>query len=131
MRQAAEAGVPDLDVLTPQERECLRLVARHLSSKEIARELGISKASVDTYLNRARVKLGVASRRAAAQLVVVAPPASLPESLDGRARAYLERAMEAERKAAIGPEDVRREMIDLATQWRDLARVAEDLARGA
>jgi len=31
-----------LDRLTERERECLRLVDRHLSSKEIARELGLS-----------------------------------------------------------------------------------------
>jgi DNA-binding CsgD family transcriptional regulator len=77
-----------LSVLTPQERECLRLVAQQRSSKEIARELGISKASVDTYCNRARAKLGVASRRTAAQLVVsleaaaaeasAPPPAAAP-----------------------------------------------------
>lgn len=58
-----------LSLLTTQERECLRLVGLQLSSKEIAGELGISKASVDTYCNRARAKLGVASRREAAQLV--------------------------------------------------------------
>jgi DNA-binding CsgD family transcriptional regulator len=60
----------NLGALTPKERECLRLVAQQRSSKEIARELGISKASVDTYCNRARAKLGVSSRRAAAQLVL-------------------------------------------------------------
>jgi DNA-binding CsgD family transcriptional regulator len=59
-----------LENLTAQERECLRLVAQSLSSKEIGRELGISKASVDTYCNRARAKLGVADRRTAARLVV-------------------------------------------------------------
>lgn len=55
--------------LTAQERECLRLVGLQLSSKEIAHQLGISKASVDTYCNRARAKLGVTHRREAAQLV--------------------------------------------------------------
>ncbi len=70
MLQAVEPAELKLSVLTPKERECLRLVAQQLSSKEIARELGISKASVDTYCNRARAKLGVPSRRAAAQLVV-------------------------------------------------------------
>ena len=55
--------------LTAQERECLRLVNRHLSSKEIGRELGIAKASVDTYCNRARAKLGVRDRYAAARLL--------------------------------------------------------------
>lgn len=58
-----------LGLLTAQERECLRLVGLQLSSKEIAGELGISKASVDTYCNRARAKLGVTNRREAAQLV--------------------------------------------------------------
>src|SRR6266545_2729436 len=70
MLQAADARDLKLSLLTPQERECLRLVAQQRSSKEIANELGISKASVDTYCNRARAKLGVASRRDAAQLVL-------------------------------------------------------------
>jgi DNA-binding CsgD family transcriptional regulator len=70
MLQTVHVRELKLSVLTPKERECLRLVAQQHSSKEIARELGISKASVDTYCNRARAKLGVASRRAAAQLVV-------------------------------------------------------------
>jgi DNA-binding CsgD family transcriptional regulator len=80
MLTAADARDPKLNLLTPQERECLRLVAQQRSSKEIAAELGISKASVDTYCNRARAKLGVANRREAAQLVLsrepvqVAPP---------------------------------------------------------
>ena len=63
MLQSVEPREPKLSALTPKERECLRLVAQQWSSKEIARELGISKASVDTYCNRARAKLGVASRR--------------------------------------------------------------------
>lgn len=84
MLQAADARDLKLSLLTPQERECLRLVAQHLSSKEIASQLGISKASVDTYCNRARAKLGVASRRDAAQMVLsqetalAAAPAALP-----------------------------------------------------
>ena len=71
MLQTVEARALKLSALTPKERECLRLVAQHRSSKEIARELGISKASVDTYCNRARAKLGVPSRRAAAQMVLM------------------------------------------------------------
>src|SRR5436305_13813038 len=56
-------------LLTPRERECLRLVDQHLSSKEIARKLGMSKTSVDTYCDRARRKLGVPDRYEAARLV--------------------------------------------------------------
>lgn len=90
MLQTVDARAIKLSALTPKERECLRLVARQHSSKEIARELGISKASVDTYCNRARAKLGVPNRRAAAQLMLalegeqaaapasVAPPIGQP-----------------------------------------------------
>lgn len=56
--------------LSPKETACLRLVARHMSSKEIAAELGIAKTSVDTYCNRAREKLGATDRYEAARLVV-------------------------------------------------------------
>jgi DNA-binding CsgD family transcriptional regulator len=56
-------------LLTAQERACLRLVAQRLSSKEIAARLGIAKTSVDTYCNRARRKLGVSDRYAAARLL--------------------------------------------------------------
>ncbi|MCF8505786.1 MAG: helix-turn-helix transcriptional regulator [Caulobacter sp.] len=55
--------------LTPRERECLRLVAEHLHSKEIARRLRISQHTVDGHLNEARRRLGVASRRDAARLL--------------------------------------------------------------
>lgn len=58
-----------LEHLTAMEQACLRLVGRHLSSKEIAAELGIAKTSVDTYCNRARAKLGVADRYEAARLL--------------------------------------------------------------
>jgi DNA-binding CsgD family transcriptional regulator len=83
MLQTFEARGLTLEALTPQERECLKLVAQQRSSKEIARELGISKASVDTYCNRARAKLRVGSRRAAAQLylsleALAAPPSPPP-----------------------------------------------------
>lgn len=91
-----------LGSLTAQERECLRLVGLQLSSKEIAHELGISKASVDTYCNRARAKLGVTHRREAAQLVrsleaardrpavaEPAPPQPTPEARPAAAVALL------------------------------------------
>ncbi len=55
--------------LTPKEVACLQLVARGLSSKEIASELGIAKTSVDTYCNRARGKLDVGGRHEAARLL--------------------------------------------------------------
>jgi DNA-binding CsgD family transcriptional regulator len=57
-------------LLTTQEQACLRLVAQRLSSKEIAARLGIAKTSVDTYCNRARHKLGVSDRYAAARVLM-------------------------------------------------------------
>jgi DNA-binding CsgD family transcriptional regulator len=75
--------------LTPKETACLRLVARGLSSKEIAGELGIAKTSVDTYCNRARGKLGVGGRQEAARLLrtMVAADEGVAAAVDGYALA--------------------------------------------
>ena len=54
--------------LSPKERDCLLLVMRNYSSKEIARQLGISQTSVDTYVRRAREKLGLRDRFQAARV---------------------------------------------------------------
>ncbi len=54
------------DALTPRERECLRLVAQHHRSKEIARLLNISKSTVDKHIDSARDRLGAPDRRTAA-----------------------------------------------------------------
>jgi DNA-binding CsgD family transcriptional regulator len=67
---AAEGGRRSgLASLTPKERECLRLVLENRSSKDIARRLGILHTSVDTHVRRARAKLGVRDRYAAARLL--------------------------------------------------------------
>jgi DNA-binding CsgD family transcriptional regulator len=58
-----------LRLLTPKERDCLRLVMEQRSSKEIAREFGISRTSVDTHVRRALHKLGLRDRYAAARLL--------------------------------------------------------------
>src|SRR5512146_340789 len=69
MRAQTDIAADPVGLLTPRERECLRLVDQHLSSKQIARALGMSKTSVDTYCDRARRKLGVDDRYAAARLL--------------------------------------------------------------
>ena len=86
MPHAAGPQSDPLSRLTAQERECLRLVAEQRSSKEIAQALGISKASVDTYCNRARAKLGVGSRREAARMVLRALEGEPPISVAVAAR---------------------------------------------
>jgi DNA-binding CsgD family transcriptional regulator len=70
--------VSGMDRLTPRERDCLRLVDEHLSSKEIARRLGLSKHTVDWHLDKARRRLGVADRYEAARLVSPRKPGRLP-----------------------------------------------------
>src|SRR3954469_23148432 len=56
--------------LTPRERECLRLVAQHMHSKEIGRALDLSPFTVDKYIESACERLGVRSRREAARMFI-------------------------------------------------------------
>lgn len=58
--------------ITARQAEILALVARGMSSKEIAIHEGISPYSVDTHIRRARGALGVSSRAAAAAMVSAA-----------------------------------------------------------
>jgi DNA-binding CsgD family transcriptional regulator len=53
------------------ERQCLslRLVYAHMSSKEIARHLGIEPGSVDQHIKSAMRILGVSNRREAAKML--------------------------------------------------------------
>ncbi|MBX3480334.1 MAG: helix-turn-helix transcriptional regulator [Caulobacter sp.] len=70
MRAGGVDSRDGFESLTPRERECLRLVARHHRSKEIARLLNISKSTVDKHIDRARERLGSADRRAAALALI-------------------------------------------------------------
>lgn len=58
-----------LERLSVRERDCLRLVYAHHTSKSIALKLGFAKTSVDTYINRACAKLGLNDRKEAARLL--------------------------------------------------------------
>lgn len=67
-------GSPDpqslrLERLSVRERDCLRLVYAHHTSKSIALKLGFAKTSVDSYINRACAKLGLNDRKEAARLL--------------------------------------------------------------
>ncbi|TMG69819.1 MAG: helix-turn-helix transcriptional regulator [Chloroflexi bacterium] len=76
--------------LTDRQREILAAVAAGRTTKEIALELGITPASVNTHIRRARVTLGVPTRAAAAVLVwgqaVTAPARPRASALSSRAR---------------------------------------------
>ncbi len=60
----------DLSVLTDGQRDCLRLVYQHMTSKDIARVLGVSPHTVDMRLRTAMRALSVMSRIEAARLLV-------------------------------------------------------------
>ncbi len=53
---------PELDQLTPREREVLRLIARGYAYKEVARELAISVKTVETHVSAVLRKLQLSSR---------------------------------------------------------------------
>jgi DNA-binding CsgD family transcriptional regulator len=55
--------------LAENHRACLRLVARGMSSKEIAKELNLAPQTVDTYIKTTIARLGVSNRREAARHV--------------------------------------------------------------
>jgi DNA-binding NarL/FixJ family response regulator len=59
---AAPAADPELDQLTPREREVLRLIARGYTYKEIARELYISVKTVETHVSSVLRKLQLSTR---------------------------------------------------------------------
>lgn len=52
--------------LTPRQRDCLRLTYELRTTKEIARDLGLSVGTVSGYLSEAIAILGAPNRRAAA-----------------------------------------------------------------
>ncbi len=58
----AEAEADDLDVLTPREREVLRLIARGYAYKEIGRQLFISVKTVETHVSAVLRKLQLSNR---------------------------------------------------------------------
>jgi DNA-binding NarL/FixJ family response regulator len=57
-----DAADPDLDQLTPREREVLRHIARGYAYKEIARQLDISTKTVESHVSSVLRKLQLSNR---------------------------------------------------------------------
>jgi DNA-binding NarL/FixJ family response regulator len=56
------SGDPDLDRLSPREREVLRLIARGYTYREVARELVLSVKTVETHVSNVLHKLQLSNR---------------------------------------------------------------------
>ena len=67
--RSSAPGASPVSRLTSGQLDCLKLVDQHLSSKEIAVELGISPHTVDQRIRIALQTLGVERRSQAARLV--------------------------------------------------------------
>lgn len=65
LMQLAEADASPPPRLSPRERECLLWLAAGLRSDRIAERLGLSRATVDLHLSRARRRLGARTREQA------------------------------------------------------------------
>ena len=58
-----------IEQLTGREKECLRLLLKHMRAKEIARATGLSINTVNEYLKSARRKLGASDSLSAANML--------------------------------------------------------------
>jgi DNA-binding CsgD family transcriptional regulator len=57
------------DRLSERQRQCLDGVAKGMTSKQIARDLGLSPSTVDNHIRLAIERLGAPDRAAAAQML--------------------------------------------------------------
>jgi DNA-binding NarL/FixJ family response regulator len=61
-RPGGEHLSPDTQPLSPREEQTLQMIASGLTHGQIATRLGVSKATVDTYVERIRAKLQVGNK---------------------------------------------------------------------
>ena len=56
--------------LSEGQKSCLRLVGQGMSSKEIAKQTGLTPQTVDTYVKASMARLGASNRRDAARILL-------------------------------------------------------------
>ncbi|MFZ4381302.1 MAG: LuxR C-terminal-related transcriptional regulator [Sandarakinorhabdus sp.] len=88
-----------MKLLTEGERECLRLVFQHMTSKDIARQLGVSHHAVDMRLRNAIRKLDVDNRIDAARALIADEGISSTESMATDYQPLIYQASELEENA--------------------------------
>lgn len=81
-QEAARLAPAQVEGLTPRERDVLIMVAQGLTHKQIGAKLRLTKATVDTYVQRVRQKVGSGNKadltRLAIELGLVYENATLP-----------------------------------------------------
>ena len=68
--ESPPSNLSPTDRLSERQKQCLELVAKGHTSKEIGRLLGLSPSTVDNHLNIALERLGVDNRIAAARMFI-------------------------------------------------------------
>lgn len=116
-RNPAAVRADRIEKLTEGQRVCLRLVYDRLTSKDIARELGISPHTVDQRLRQAIELLGVQSRVDAARALAAFENNTTYQSLIYQPPHIA---------AGAGPAPV--VPSDTGDRWRDTAMVGEEQA---
>ncbi|MGF7154760.1 helix-turn-helix domain-containing protein [Novosphingobium gossypii] len=82
MRDMVDDAAVAAKRLSPRQKDCLGLVQKLYSSKEIAAELGIGVGTVNSYISDAVTRLGARNRRHAAELLFLAEAEHAPENFN-------------------------------------------------
>ena len=101
--------------LTDVQVRCLHLVARGYTSKEIAKELGLTPMTVDQYLHRAKKTVGAPDRRSAARRVLDPPDAIVFKPFEFKTAAVAQPSPDVTPLALPGKGDLEN---SAAQQWQ-------------
>ncbi|WP_353216521.1 helix-turn-helix transcriptional regulator [Sandarakinorhabdus sp.] len=93
---------PRVSLLTQGERDCLRLVFQHMTSKDIARQLHVSHHAVDMRLRNAIRKLEVQNRIEAARMLVAVEGGMAASAASADYQALIYQAPELEDSGPTG-----------------------------